>query len=89
MEHRQRDGYESNVCNARAFNQDLDGWDTGKVTIMSSMFYGASAFNGNIGSWNTANVTLMNLMFFGASAFNREYRQLGHRQSDQYESNVQ
>jgi bacterial surface protein 26-residue repeat len=31
--------------NAVAFNQDISGWNTSKVTNMSSMFYGASIFD--------------------------------------------
>jgi surface protein len=34
--------------NAISFNQDIEKWETGKVTDMSHMFHGAKSFNENI-----------------------------------------
>lgn len=50
---------------------NINTWNTGSVTNMSSMFEQATAFNQNIGSWNTWSVTNMSFMFAGASAFNQ------------------
>jgi surface protein len=58
------------------FNEDISGWDTSNVTIMSSMFKGCSAFNQDINSvgngWNVSSVTDMSSMFEGCSAFNQD-----------------
>jgi surface protein len=56
---------------ASAFNQNIGGWNTATVTIMTFMFNGASAFNQDIGGWNTAAVTNMGGMFLSATAFNQ------------------
>ena len=42
---------------ARAFSQDISGWDTSKVTNMSYMFSQAHGFNQDIGNWNVSSVT--------------------------------
>ena len=51
------------------FNQPIGGWQTGKVTNVYAMFYGASAFDQPIGGWQTGKVTNMQQMFHYASAF--------------------
>ncbi len=56
--------------NAKAFNEEIEGWDTSNVTDMSFMFYGTEAFNQALNSWNTANVTKMGHMFENALQFN-------------------
>lgn len=54
------------------FNGDFSNWETGNVTDMNGMFYGANSFNGDIGTWNTGNVYDMSSMFKGAESFNRD-----------------
>jgi surface protein len=49
----------------------IKGWDTSKVTNMSTVFYQAKAFNADISKWNTSNVENMNSMFNLAKAFNQ------------------
>ena len=56
---------------SNSFNQNLDNWDTGKVTTMIDMFNNAILFNQNIGSWNTYNVTSMYGMFYSAKSFDQ------------------
>ena len=59
---------------AAQFNQDLNSWDTGKVTGggMEAMFNGATSFNGQIGNWNVARVTNLRYFLYGAKDFNQE-----------------
>ena len=45
------------------FNDDLNGWNTEKVTNMNSMFMYAEEFNGDISDWNVEKVTNMGSMF--------------------------
>jgi surface protein len=56
---------------AMAFNQDISGFNTARVTNMECMFRGASRFNQPIGTWNTAKVTNMKSMFVQAFNFNQ------------------
>ena len=58
--------------NARAFNQDIGGWNVSKVNNMAGMFLHARAFNQDIGGWNVSKVTNMAGMFFHAHAFNQD-----------------
>jgi surface protein len=58
--------------NARVFDQDISGWDTTNVTIMSYMFHGACVFNQDISKWDISNVADMNNMFHGACVFNQD-----------------
>ena len=62
----------------RQFNEDISGWDTTKVTDLSSMFYGnfssglfAKSFNQPLKSWNVSKVTDMHYMFKNVALFNQ------------------
>ena len=54
------------------FNQDVSGWNMGKVTSMMCAFRNARAFNQNIGNWNVSKVGTMFEMFRDAKAFNQD-----------------
>jgi surface protein len=41
------------------------------VTIMNSMFQGATSFNNPVNHWDVSNVTTMRTVFFGATSFNQ------------------
>ena len=59
---------------ASAFNQDIGGWYTEKVTNMWAMFASASAFDQDISSWTgTAATTAQNKMFRDATAFQAKF----------------
>ncbi|MGI9256227.1 MAG: fibronectin type III domain-containing protein [Salinispira sp.] len=58
--------------NAKAFNGDVSGWDTGAVTSMYWMFHGADAFNGDVSGWDVSKVTNMESMFINVDAFNSD-----------------
>ena len=59
---------------ARAFNQDIGGWNTAQVTTMVLMFRYASAFNQDVSSWTgTAAMTAQSWMFLGATAFQAKF----------------
>ena len=58
---------------ATSFNRDLAwGSNTGSVTTMENMFYGASSFNGAVNGWHVSRVTNMNYMFYNAVSFNQD-----------------
>ncbi len=61
---------------AKAFNQNLDGWNVSSVTDMSYMFFGAETFNQNIGNWNISNVSNMTWMLNGAALSTPNYNAL-------------
>jgi surface protein len=53
------------------FNGNIGGWNVSQVTVMQSVFNGASSFNQNLESWDVRNVTTMFAMFQNASLFNQ------------------
>ncbi len=55
---------------AEIFNQNIDQWETSRVTNMEEMF-ASTIFNRDIGSWNTSKVTNMEEMF-ERSSFNQD-----------------
>ncbi|MGJ1354954.1 MBG domain-containing protein, partial [Sphingobacterium spiritivorum] len=59
-------------CNKLNGPANIDSWNTGNITDMSSMFVLAQAFNQDIGNWNTSNVTNMNKMFQLTEKFNQD-----------------
>ena len=44
--------------NSQAFNQNISGWDTAKVTKMDFMFSGALVFNQDLSGWDVSNVVI-------------------------------
>lgn len=62
----------NNTFRASRFNGSVDGWQTGNVTTMVSMFNAATAFNQDLSSWDTSALTgaVLANMFNGATAFN-------------------
>lgn len=57
-------------CNNLAGNTAFNTWQTGTITDMSGMFWGAILFNQSLNNWNTGNVTNMFNMFENATSFN-------------------
>jgi surface protein len=59
--------------NAIAFNGDISGWDTSKVTDMRLMFSGADAFNQDLSSWDASLVESCGLFADDATAWLAAY----------------
>ena len=57
---------------AEATYGHISTWDTGGVTDMSELFFGASSFNDDISAWDTSGVTKLDAMFNSASSFNQD-----------------
>ena len=58
---------------AKAFNQNISGWDVSSVTDMAYMFNNAYAFNQDISGWDVSSVKDgMSGMFNNARAFNQD-----------------
>ncbi len=55
-----------------SLNQDISGWDVGKVTDMSALFAATPFFNQDISSWDVSKVASMSDMFAGNNAFNQK-----------------
>ena len=56
----------------QTFNTDISGWNTAKVTDMSSMFEAATSFNQDISAWDVSSVTSFAFQFSGAFDFNQD-----------------
>ena len=48
----------------------IEGWDTGLVTDMSELFFGAASLSVDISGWDTSAVTNMESAFKNAAVFN-------------------
>ena len=46
-----------------SFNGDVSKWQTGRVTDMSSMFFGCEIFDTDVSKWDTESVNDMSYMF--------------------------
>lgn len=57
-------------CTNLVGNSAFNTWQTGTITDMSGMFWGAILFNQSLNNWNTGNVTNMFNMFENATSFN-------------------
>ncbi len=60
---------EANAFNGALFDAN---YNTGQVTDMTQMFYGADAFNQSIDHWQVDSVTTMFAMFRGATSYNQD-----------------
>jgi LPXTG-motif cell wall-anchored protein len=58
---------------ATQFNQDLDDWNTNKVTNMAWMFQGATSFNQDLSSWDVSSLVGAANMFSGAKLSTDNY----------------
>ena len=56
---------------AYTFNQNIQDWETSRVTNMKLMFASTNAFNQDISKWEVSEVTTMASMFSIAKAFNQ------------------
>ena len=50
----------------------ISGWNTSRITNMSTMFSSATSFNQPIGTWDTSSVINMTSMFSNADSFNQD-----------------
>ena len=57
-------------ANISSFNEDISGWNVGKVTTMFEMFRGATSFNQDFSTWDTSKVFAFDGMFRDATNFN-------------------
>ena len=57
-------------ANLTTFNEDISGWNVGKVTTMYEMFRGATSFNQDFTTWDTSRVFAFDGMFRDATSFN-------------------
>lgn len=58
-----------NSCTS--FDGDISSWNTGEVTSMKNLFYGASIFNQDIESWDVSAVTDFSHAFSDATLYNQ------------------
>jgi hypothetical protein len=57
------------LAGAAFFDQDLNGWDVGRVRFFADMFVEANAFDQDLNGWDVGNAIAMDSMFRGADSF--------------------
>ena len=62
-------------CTSLTTVNRMDEWNTSEITLMATMFQGATLFNQYIGSWNTSSVLSMQNMLSDMSTFNQDISQ--------------
>jgi len=59
-------------CSSLEGNAFFNNWDISNITVLESMFSGATVFNQDISNWDVSNVTNMQFMFLDTDLFNQD-----------------